>query len=72
MKEHNGFICHLISLRQNKEYSYSLISKERSYLMGFSIVWVMFFHSTFDLSGFTLLKIFHDFGNIGVDILSIL
>lgn len=54
--------------KSNNKISFSLLSEERSSLMGFSIIWIMFFHSYLELGNYRLLGIIHDFGNMGVEI----
>ena len=53
-------------------YHYKLISTERAALMGFAILWVMFFHSAADLSNIPVIGIIKRFGNLGVDIFLLL
>lgn len=50
-----------------KQYNYSILSKYRTELMGISILWVMFFHSTISVNN-TILRLIKDIGYGGVDI----
>lgn len=50
----------------------NLFSKHRTEIMGLSILWVMFFHSTIDCSGIPVIKTIKQYGNVGVDIFLLL
>ncbi len=52
------------------KFCYGFLSTERAPLMGFAILWVMFFHSTIYVRG--LFGVIKNFGNLGVDIFLLL
>ena len=51
-----------------KKFEYEWISTHRQTIMGFSILYIMFFHSSFPLGEIRVLRIIKSFGNLGVDI----
>lgn len=53
-------------------YSFGYISDEKIALMGLSILWVMFFHGTWEVDNYTILSFLKRYGNIGVDIFLLL
>ena len=55
-----------------KIFNYHYLSSERKTIMGFAILWIMFFHSSGDYSHFHVLKTIKEFGNLGVDIFLLL
>lgn len=51
-----------------KQYSLKMISDERSAVMGFAILMIIFFHSSVSFKQFSFINTIKSFGNIGVDI----
>lgn len=66
----------MMSLKEHEHkfwhYSLGALSSERQAIMGFSILWIMFFHSSCDCSNFPVIAIIKQFGNLGVDIFLLL
>lgn len=60
------------NLKSDKNASFQLLSTERDVVMGCSIVWVILFHSTINVSGYPWLNFIVGYGYLGVDIFLLL
>ena len=67
-------LCERLRASWKIVWSYRLgsLSSERQAIMGFAILWVMFFHSSIDCSRFPVIATIKQLGNLGVDIFLLL